>query len=195
MDRYQSFKDLEKYETEFSVESLDRKSLVTIVAHHGGNIEPHTTEIAVLIAGDDYNLFCLNGCKDDNNRDLHLTSHQFDHALAIDLVQKASLVIAVHGCTVREPIVYLGGLDGVLMHHISTKLTGQKIANECGNRRFAGTHKDNICNRGRKRKGVQLEISRGLRDSADAHKKIASAVQSAVALIKKQGEARELPLP
>ncbi len=193
MDRYNNFKELETHETEFRVIRLDRNSEVTVVAPHGGKIEPNTAEIATLVAGTDYNLFCLLGDKEDSNRDLHITSHKFDHRDALDLVQKADTVVVVHGCTVRAPVVYLGGLDRQLIDEISRQLNVRDISCESENRRFRGSHNNNICNRGLRGKGVQLEISRGLRDSLKAHAEIAAAVRAAIT--EKKGEARELPLP
>lgn len=180
MDRYRSFEELNIHETEFRVVSFNRSSEVTIVAPHGGNIEPNTAEIAALIAGSDYNLFSFIGSKESSNRDLHITSHNFNHNDALELIEPAFTVIAVHGCTVREPIVYLGGLDSVLIEHIGRQLKIREISCESGKRRFGGTHRNNICNRGLRKRGVQLEISRGLRDSNTAHAEIAAAVRAAI---------------
>ena len=195
-DRYQKFKELNRYESEFRVYVEDRASDVTIIAPHGGRIEPNTSEIAALIAGDRYNLFCFNGLKENDNHNLHLTSHKFDHPQALSLVRRSSYVVAVHGCTVSKPVAYLGGLDEELIRQISSELENHRIDNEYGHHRYRGTHRNNICNRGRFGRGVQLELSRGLRDYGSAHIKIGVAVTSAIsALEKKSGEVRELPLP
>lgn len=180
MDRYQSFGELAQHESEFSIEVADRESPVTVIAPHGGNIEPHSTDIARSIAADDFNLFCFNGLKPADNRDLHITSHRFDHPLALALVNKAAIVISVHGCTCRDCIVYLGGLDHHLIADIASQLGRRNISCEPAHPKFRGSAKDNICNRGRRGTGVQLEISRGLRDSAAAHEQIGGAVRAAV---------------
>jgi phage replication-related protein YjqB (UPF0714/DUF867 family) len=52
------------------------------------------------------------------------------------------------------------------------------------NPRYAGTHRLNICNRGCRRQGVQLEFSRGIRDSREARARSAAAVRSAISDIK-----------
>ncbi len=188
MDRYRNYQELARNETAFSIEYLDRDSDVTIIAPHGGNIEPNTSEIAALIAGDDYNLFCFNGFKSDNNRKLHITSHRFDHDQALSLTAKASFVIAVHGCTINRPIIYLGGLDAGLIAAISRHLNICNISNSRGNQRFAGTHPHNICNRGLRGRGVQLEISRGVRDSGSARGETAAAVRSAITELQRNRE-------
>ena len=180
MDRYPNFKALAASETAFRIDCHDRGSDVTILAPHGGNIEPHTTEIAASIAGSDYNLFCFNGYKDGSNRDLHITSHRFDHDLALSLVSEALFVIAVHGCAVAAPLVYLGGLDTGLIDLISHHLQLSRITTYGDDPHYAGRHPQNICNRGYRKQGVQLEISRGIRDSNKARTRTAAAVRSAI---------------
>ena len=194
VDKYQNFAELSRHEREFQVLALDRGSEVTIIAPHGGRIEPNTSEIAALIAADRYNLFCFNGLKQEDNRDLHLTSHKFDHPQALALVSTSRYVVAVHGCTLSTPMVYLGGLDIDLIEQISRQLSALGIAHESTVQRLRGTHQHNICNRGRFRRGVQLELSRGIRDNDTLRRKVSSAVRSALEQ-KKPGEARELPLP
>ena len=184
VDKYQNFEELGRQESEYRVEVVDRASEVTIIAPHGGRIEPHTAEIAALIAGVDYNLFCFHGLKQDDNYDLHITSHRFDHPGALEVVGKAHRVIAVHGCTVIEPVAYLGGLDIELIGQIGTELTTLHIENECNLERFSGIHHHNICNRGRCGRGVQLELSRGIRDSERSRNKVSTAVRSALEHLK-----------
>ena len=189
-DRYKNFRDLADCETEFYVQYRDRQSEVSIIAPHGGNIEPNTTEIARLIAADDLNLFCFNGLKAGSNRDLHITSHRFDHPQALTLVRSASIVIAVHGCFVVERVIYIGGLDRELMEETGRQLDRLNLKNECGNKRFAGINPDNICNRGLRRKGMQIEISRPLRDSSAARQDIAAAVRLACLTLMEQENGR-----
>ena len=109
MDRYLNFNDLAANEEDYFIELEDRGSSVTVVAPHGGEIEPHSADIARLICADDYNLFCFIGIKSSNNRDLHITSHRFDHPGALALVQRSAIVIAVHGCIRKDCVVLLGG--------------------------------------------------------------------------------------
>ena len=180
MDRYKNFSDLAAHETAFEIICRDRSSDITIIAPHGGLIEPHTSEIACLIAADDFNLFCFNGLKTGSNRDLHITSHRFNHPRALALVEQASVVIAVHGCTHVEPLIYVGGLDTELVEQTCRQFSTRNINHENDIGRYAGINPENICNRGARRKGMQIEISRPLRDSSAAHKTIAAAVRSAL---------------
>lgn len=186
MDRYRNFRDLAANETEFQVICHDRKAPVTVVAPHGGRIEPNTSEIAHLIAADDHNLFCFNGRKQGSNRDLHITSHRFDNPQALALVQTASIVLSIHGCSVTRPIIYVGGLDTSLINKTCRQLSMFKINTESNVDRFAGINPKNICNRGLWKKGMQIEISRPLRDSPAARQDISAAVR--IALLKEVSE-------
>lgn len=142
------------------------ESDVAIVAPHGGSIEPGTFEIADAVAGHGYNFYCFEAITDG----LHVTSHHFDDPDCIRLVETCGYVVAVHGSEDSvangrpDLTVAIGGRDMALGAVIRQELEqgGFAIGDSS---RFPGTHKDNICNRGRRRMGVQLEISRSLRDS------------------------------
>jgi phage replication-related protein YjqB (UPF0714/DUF867 family) len=95
-------------------------------------------------------------------------------------VERSAIVIAVHGCTRKDSVVLLGGLDQDLVCEIERQLGRRNIYSERSAQKLRGQHEDNICNRGLRRQGVQLEISRGLRDSAAAHRIIAAAVRAAL---------------
>jgi len=180
IDKYTCFKELKQCENDFVLDICDRRTSVTILAPHGGMIEPHTTEIARLIAGDTYNYFCFNGRKEGNNSDLHITSHRYDEEHAVALVKQSLIVVAVHGCTILEPTVFLGGLDSCLKDEIAAELTAADIAVDQPDSAHSGTHRNNICNRGVTGKGVQMECPRPLRDSPDDRVKIAAAVRLAI---------------
>ncbi len=180
MDTYHCYRELQRCETAFTIELCDRGSPVTILAPHGGRIEPHTTDIARLIAGDDFNYYSFNGLKEGCNRILHITSHRFDEQRALALAQRSETVIVVHGCTRKEKLVFLGGLDNRLKQRIGANLERERIPHVHSVKRFSGIHTDNICNRGITGKGVQLEISRPLRDDPKAWSAIARGVRAAI---------------
>ena len=63
-DKYKNFRELKVREVEdkaFSIRTIER--YVLIMAIHGGNIEPCTTQIAEAIAGKDYSLYSFEGLK------------------------------------------------------------------------------------------------------------------------------------
>lgn len=180
MDRYRNFSDLAAHESAYDIHCVDRGSEVTVIAPHGGRIEPNTSEIAALIAADDCNLFCFNGLKAGSNRDLHITSHRFDHPRALALAQKAATVVTVHGCMHTDPVVHLGGLDTELIERTRRRLRACNIGVEPISGRYAGINPANLCNRGTRKRGMQIEVSRPLRDSAAAHITMATAIRAAL---------------
>lgn len=65
-DKYRNFADLIRHEREgidFRICRTIQPARVAIIAPHGGEIEPSTSEIAVAIAGDRYRLYCFEGLK------------------------------------------------------------------------------------------------------------------------------------
>jgi phage replication-related protein YjqB (UPF0714/DUF867 family) len=87
-DTYHNFKELKHNEIlneDYKISICDVGSPVTIIAPHGGKIEPQTSYIAGRIAGDQFNCYCFEGIKPNNNVRLHITSHHFDEMILIKL--------------------------------------------------------------------------------------------------------------
>lgn len=182
-DSYSGFDELINHEErhiDFRISIQDVGSPVTIIAPHGGKIEPRTSDLAKNIAKDHYNYYCFEGIKKNNNGCLHITSHHFDEPSALQLVSKSDVVVAIHACTGKDGLVHLGGLDKVLKKVIADELEARGINVSKAHPRFQGSSPDNICNRGAKRKGVQLEITRDLRDDLDKVDLISEAVRAAL---------------
>ncbi len=190
-DKYQNFQELsaaERRDRDFCIRVRHGSVPVAIAAPHGGKIEKGTSEIAKAIAGDIYSLYCFEGMKDDNNGDLHITSTHFDEPECLELISTCDVVVTVHGCKGADQTIYVGGLDEALRDAIRDKLEGVGFATGV-HPNLDGQSLDNICNRGRQRKGVQLEITKVLRKvlaragSAERRRKLtalATAVRSAI---------------
>jgi phage replication-related protein YjqB (UPF0714/DUF867 family) len=154
---------------------------VLIVAPHGGLIEAGTSEIAELIAADNYGLFSFEGLKPyGTNRELHITSHRFDHPECLAMAARANVVLSVHGC-LGDTRIHIGGLDTPLADALAESLRTAGFPIEPASERYPGRHPLNICNRGARGQGAQLEITYDLRASDRAHAAIACAVRSALA--------------
>jgi phage replication-related protein YjqB (UPF0714/DUF867 family) len=182
-DRYSSFVELQDHETldeDYTLSFRDAGSRVTIIAPHGGKIEPRTSDLVRRIAGEDYNFYCFEGIKEKDNACLHITSHRFDEPGAIKLVSKSELVVAVHACTGSAGLVHIGGLNKKLGRMIAKELQDCGIGVSNDHPRFQGSNPDNICNRGATGIGVQLEVTRDLRDDLDKVQVIARAVRAAL---------------
>jgi phage replication-related protein YjqB (UPF0714/DUF867 family) len=182
-DTYSSFNELRVHETpgqDYSISVGDVGSTITIIAPHGGKIEPRTSDITRRIAGKEYNHYCFEGIKADKNGRLHITSHHFDEPTAVDIISKSHTVVAIHAHTGTDGMVYMGGLDYELTDDISRELTANGIGVLKNHPKFQGTNPNNICNRGKRKKGVQLEVSRDLRDSRKKIALISEAVKAAL---------------
>ncbi len=166
---YSGFADLEKHyrrDRDFRILIQRRPaSAVAIVAPHAGRIEVGTSDIARALAGDDFNLYLLEGIRRSRNYEaLHLTSHRFDEPQCLALLAECSVVLSVHGCKGKEDRVALGGLDSELKERLAAALGRARIPLVREPHGFPATHPQNICNRGRTGMGVQLEISGSLRN-------------------------------
>jgi phage replication-related protein YjqB (UPF0714/DUF867 family) len=184
MDKYSNYKTLAANEIlnrDYSIQIQDIGSNITIIAPHGGLIEPRTSLIAKLISGDTYNHYCFEGIKRKNNQDLHITSHRFDEPRALDLIFSSDVIITIHACKDKEEIIYIGGGFKELASDIQDALEKLNIK-ILKNEKFLGTHPNNICNKGKRKKGVQLEISRGLRDDLKKLNSISTAIQKVLKL-------------
>lgn len=149
---------------DFIVEVERRASPVALIAPHGGGLEPGTTEVASAVAGRVHSFYSFSALRPHGNRALHLTSHRFDEPRGLALVAEADYVVAVHGYRRDESTIYVGGLDERLRRSVVAALgdAGFEVSDRPA-RHLAGRHPENICNRGRRGAGVQLEICLGVR--------------------------------
>lgn len=138
-----------------------------MIAPHGGGIEPGTSELAEAIAGVGLSFYVFEGIKEEGNRILHITSSRFDEPEGVALVAASPRVVAVHGEEESQDCaVFLGGLDKGLGAEIRASLEAAGFGVRTHkNPDMQGLHKNNICNRGQSAQGVQLELSRSLRES------------------------------
>jgi phage replication-related protein YjqB (UPF0714/DUF867 family) len=183
LSKYASFADLALHEAQgkdFGVRRVERPSAVVIIAPHGGMIEEGTSEIAMLIAGAEHSLFCFEGLKPyGQNRKLHITSHRFDHPECVGMTARRDIVVSVHGCMGASQI-FLGGLDTLLTARLAEELAAAGFDAVRDGHRYPGRHPLNICNRGARGMGAQLEITHDLR-APRYRQEIAAAVRAALA--------------
>jgi phage replication-related protein YjqB (UPF0714/DUF867 family) len=182
--KYGSYAELARHEVQgrdYRVRaSRKAHSPVLIVAPHGGMIEAGTSEIAHLVAGGQHSLFSFEGLKVRGaNRDLHITSHQFDHPQCLAMAARSETVLTVHGC-LGASLIHVGGLDEDLAARLARQLGDAGFAVDAASKRYPGRHPLNICNRGARNKGAQLEIPYDLR-MGESRAAIALAVRRALA--------------
>jgi len=173
MGAYVNFAELELHEREgkdYLVLYRRAAPEFAIMAPHGGGIELGTASIADTIAGVEHTFYAFKGIKRSGNRMLHLTSNLFDEPHGVQISNHALIVIAVHGCRDTRDVVFLGGKNEPLKDQMTAALRGSGFAAENSQRPgLRGIDPENICNRCQGGAGVQLELSRGLRERMFDH--------------------------
>lgn len=181
---YRGFADLQAQAAEnedYAITAVVRAHAgVAIIAPHGGLIEPRTSTIARAIAAEDFSLYLFEGIRRTGNFDLlHLTSNAFDEPRCLELVACCRIVVSVHGFRGHDEQVLIGGLDKALIGAIARSFSSAGIPFATEGHRYPAVDARNICNRGLRGQGVQLEISSGLRKSA-RRQELAAAVRAAI---------------
>lgn len=165
VDRYRDFVELRSNELEgrdYLISFRRGYSGIVVMAPHGGDIEPGTTEIADALAGKEHSFYSFEGTRTSGNLKLHITSTHFDEPVAAGMACEAATIIVIHGCKGPDPMVCLGGLDTRLKEVCRRVLS--KAGFHVGERHaLAGTNGLNLCNRGLQGGGLQLEFTNGLR--------------------------------
>lgn len=140
---------------------------VAVITPHGGCIEICTSDIVRAIASDNHSMYMFEGRLPANNHELHITSHHFDEPQCLELLRHHPVVLAIHGCVGKEREIYVGGRDDAGRQHVADHLRASGFDPVLDNHDFPGTEQNNICNRGSRGMGIQLELSRPLRDCLD----------------------------
>jgi phage replication-related protein YjqB (UPF0714/DUF867 family) len=170
VDRYSSFAELaanERDGVDYQIRVENRGTPIAVIAPHGGRIEPRTSDIAAMIAGDALSFYAFEALRVAGKRGtLHITSAKFDEPQALALVGEAQKAVAIHGrADDGDPLtVYVGGLDTALRDEIVATLKAAGFAAAAITQgSLAGRNSANICNRGAAGAGAQLELPWTLR--------------------------------
>lgn len=168
IDRYSSFEELKRVEREgidFRIRKVIRNSDFSIFAIHGGQIEPQTTEVAELLAGNQWSFYSFEGIKKtvQENAVLHLTSSHFDEPQALDLAISSRICVSIHSYLKDDQDEVCVGGGNLPLKEYFLKKGGEEMLpilfKDCT--RFPGKNHKNIINRCNE-KGVQLELSTSL---------------------------------
>lgn len=161
-EKYANFQEfsLENFENvDYKIKIEDRGTDFVILGIHGGEIEPGTEEVVRAIAEEDISYYLFLG----TDRTQHITSPNFDEPNCLHLLSRCKEAISIHGKSGDGEFVMLGGLDSDLISKAEQTLCehGFSVIQTT----FDGKQESNICNRGSSGKGLQIEMSRKLRDS------------------------------
>ncbi len=168
MDKYKNYYDLKQHEREgkdYVILLRENTSRIAVIAPHGGGIEPGTVDIADGVAGSEHSFYAFKGIKKKGNAVLHITSNKFDEPKVVRIAENTDVVVSIHGYHGKYEMVFIGGKNHDLKEKIKYMLNKAGFHAEISTKPgLRGQHPENICNRCRSCEGVQLEISRGLRE-------------------------------
>lgn len=193
IDVYLKFDDLAAHMVEgkdYRVVVKKRNSPYLIMAIHGGSIEPFTSDIAMAIAGEEYGLYLFEGTRERGNLELHIASEYFDELQAKEMLRVADVAISIHGHHDTEnEFVMVGGICDGLAEKMRARLSEIDIAVRPFDGRLAPKSPQNVCNKGISGGGVELVVSRKLRDAlredAGLCRLFVNAIRHAIAAYKK----------
>ncbi len=135
---------------------------VTITAIHGGAIEPMTSEVAMVIAGEDHNLYDLRGMRAGDNSALRVPAQRFDEMRLRTLLKRSRTALSVLGVPGEEPVVHLGGKNRRLRAVLEEQLVEAGFAVRGPHGPGAAHHPRRFVN-WPSAGGVQMELSLALR--------------------------------
>jgi phage replication-related protein YjqB (UPF0714/DUF867 family) len=159
----------------------------TILAPHGGGIEPGTSELCLAVAGYHpanlprippagvtYDYWMFEGVRELRNAALHVRSTGCDDGVAVSLCAGSLNALALHGFRPQPPdfseddqVLLVGGgntvLRGYLLEGLRDAAFDARDAGQHGE--LDGDAKCNIVNRTLLGMGAQLELSTPLRDA------------------------------
>jgi len=159
----------------------------TIIAPHGGGIEPGTSELCLAVAGYHpatlavppgtgftYDYWMFEGLRASDNRELHVTSTHCDDGVAVSLCAGALNVLALHGCTSSQAglpddaqAVLVGGRNAILKQHLLGEFAaaGLGAVDAVDLDSLNGDEPANIANRTLLGMGGHLELTGPLRSA------------------------------
>lgn len=169
-DVYASYADLAAHEEEgIAYERRQVPSSATTwasIAIHGGGIEPGSGEVSRAVGAGLMTHYEFAGLLRSGNSRLHVTSTNFDEPIAQGIVASSSRTLSFHGYTGDgTPVTAIGGLDTDLRDKLKAALVAAGFTVIDAPQEISGTNPDNIVNENKILAGVQLELSRALRES------------------------------
>ena len=164
-DKYANFKELQAdtiAEVDYHIEGTIRNSNVLMMTPHGGGIESGVSEVVWFAANGLFSEYVFEGWRTSNNAELHIKSTNFDEPICLSMVQKSEHIVAYHGYhdSVKKHTL-IGGRDMNAKESAYKALTAAGFSAEIltNGTYLAGSDRENICNKGIRGMGIQLELS------------------------------------
>lgn len=131
-DHYKNFAELNNHQEadkDYKIQIKKTKTPILIMSIHGCNIEQGTSELAEMVAGNDFNFYNFCGLKTSNDENkflldslLHITSTHFDEPSLIAMTKTAKSCLSLHGYQGDKADFCVGGRDDELRQRIVAKL-------------------------------------------------------------------------
>lgn len=167
-DPYESFQQLIQHERDgYEIEFHERGgSDLLVFSPHGGEIEPGTSEIVEAFQGK-YSTYLFEGTKQENNRDLHITSTKFDEPILVQMIKTYPFSISIHGYKSDRRHTLVGGTNEKMKRAVVRELKNRGFSAEIvqEGKWLSGTNPKNINNQNASGESVQLEISTAQREA------------------------------
>ncbi|MET1166830.1 poly-gamma-glutamate hydrolase family protein [Bacillus velezensis] len=167
-DKYRNFEELKANESpfSFSVFSKEQDTDVLILSPHGGGIEGGTSELAKELS-ETYSAYLFEALKTPGAFDLHLTSTNFDEPQALEMLKEHEFTLSLHGYASNDQHVLVGGTDRDKAEAITNTINNAGYSAELldAGTRLSGSSPNNVANKNKTGKSIQLELSTGLRKS------------------------------
>ncbi|MDG3043698.1 poly-gamma-glutamate hydrolase family protein [Bacillus sp. B6(2022)] len=108
-----------------------------------------------------YSTYLFEGTKQDNNRDLHITSTKFDEPILVQMIKTYPFSISIHGYKSDRRHTLVGGTNEKMQEAVVRELKDRGFSAELVQKgeRLSGTDPNNINNQNASGESVQLEIS------------------------------------
>ncbi|CAH0152224.1 poly-gamma-glutamate hydrolase family protein [Peribacillus simplex] len=157
----------EQEELDYRIIVHHRNPDIAILAIHGGNIEPGTSEIAAALGERLYaSTYLFEGLKPRGNQVLHITSCLFNEPDGVSMAANAQTTLSIHGhYDVHNALVYIGGRNEPYKNLIQQCLNKAGFQSDHAPQHLSGMKGNNITNSSKTGVGVQLELSTKLRKS------------------------------
>jgi len=138
---------------------VDRGAEITVIAPHGGFIEPGSSYIARGVAGHNYNLYDFQGLRRRQAEQLHITSTRFRDRKLSNLLGHTRTAVSIHSMGDEAfGEIWVGGLNLVCKKRICEQLVLQGFVVNPNSPRYRGVHPANVVNLAQEH-GVQIELS------------------------------------
>jgi phage replication-related protein YjqB (UPF0714/DUF867 family) len=161
-DMYPSLVSLKKHlrkDEDYRIRIADRHADVTILAPHGGFIEPGSSVLARAIAASEHNLFDFQGLNRQNPMDLHVTATRFRDSQLTGMLKRSRVALSIHGMGNQgHTDIWLGGRNQKLKALVLRRLTAAGFTVNPDSPQYRGESPQNVVNLAPEA-GVQLELT------------------------------------